>query len=535
MPIFREIFPVFYTQLPQSLVGDFAAGFAAGYSSATYLEKIAEKVDSFNLSAGFIDLARGEYALYRLSDEISTSDVELTETIINPDLHLLKSDWGGLPALIKGEGLIGDIKAVSTAEFILVYRHPLTHEKIVRVATESDLLALKMIAEELAPETIMAAGSATSGVIDQVMADGVHNGILLQPQTKIKRSPARIFSRSKDRAKEFVSSSFFTLQWHITQECDLHCRHCYDRSSRSPLPLSKGLRILDDLYAFCQTHFIKGQVSFSGGNPLLYPDFTALYRAAVERGLQVAILGNPTDQKVLAELTALKAPVFYQISLEGLSEHNDYMRGSGHFRRSLEFLDLLKNAGIFSMVMLTLTRANLDQVLPLTEILQGHVDLFTFNRLAMVGEGAGLYSVEPEKYRQFLPKYMAAAEKSSFIALKDNLFNIIKQEQGQSWFGGCAGYGCGAAFNFMALLPDGEVHACRKLPSLLGNIFSSDFERIYHSELAERYRQGAESCRDCEIRPVCGGCPAVTYGFDLDIFADKDPYCFLTQPHRTDC
>ena len=31
-------------------------------------------------------------------------------------------------------------------------------------------------------------------------------------------------------------------------------------------------------------------------------------------------------------------------------------------------------------------------------------------------------------------------------------------------FGGCTGFGCGAAFNFMAVLPDGEVHACRKVP-----------------------------------------------------------------------
>ncbi len=105
MPIFREIFPVFYEKLPRSLVGDFAAGFAASYSSATCLEKIAEKVDSFNLFAGFIDLARVEYALYQLPDEISTSDVELTETIINPDLHLLKSGWGGCPAVTYGFGL----------------------------------------------------------------------------------------------------------------------------------------------------------------------------------------------------------------------------------------------------------------------------------------------------------------------------------------------------------------------------------------------------------------------------------------------
>jgi radical SAM protein with 4Fe4S-binding SPASM domain len=146
----------------------------------------------------------------------------------------------------------------------------------------------------------------------------------------------------------------------------------------------------------------------------------------------------------------------------------------------------------------------------------------------MVGEGASLYSVEPEKYRDFLEQYLAAAENNPVISLKDNLFNIVKEEQAQPWSGGCAGYGCGAAFNFLSLLPDGEVHACRKLPSLLGNIFSESLSEIYHGALAERYRQGSSACRDCQIRPVCGGCPAVAYGFGLDVFKDKDPYCFYS-------
>ncbi|MCK7513012.1 MAG: hypothetical protein MZV70_59310 [Desulfobacterales bacterium] len=39
--------------------------------------------------------------------------------------------------------------------------------------------------------------------------------------------------------------------------------------------------------------FVGGQVSFSGGNPLLYPKFLDLYRAAVDRGFPVVILGKP--------------------------------------------------------------------------------------------------------------------------------------------------------------------------------------------------------------------------------------------------
>jgi len=509
------------------LRSDFEAGLKLVHSPEKWLAEIVEKVDIFNLSPAFVDLARIEYVSYQLRIDLGASVGELAETIVNPNLHLLKSVWSGLPEVIKRETSIENLKAVAEDEFILIYRHPANREQIIRKATKSDLLALKIISEELVPEELVGSGLASREVVDQVMDDGVHNGILMQPQSRIRRTPDRVFSREKDRDNEFMSSGFFTLQWHITQKCDLHCRHCYDRSDRRPLPLDKGLRILDDLHDFCRAHFVKGQVSFSGGNPLLYPDFIVLYKAAVDRGLQVAILGNPTDRETLAELVAIKAPVFYQVSLEGLPEHNDYMWGPGHFQRSLKFLDLLKDVGIFSMVMLTLTRANLDQVLPLTEVLRERVDLFTFNRLAMVGEGSSLYSVEPEKYRDFLPRYLAAAEKTPFIALKDNLFNIIKQEQNQSWFGGCAGYGCGAAFNFVALLPDGEVHACRKLPSLLGNIFSADLEQIYHSDLAERYRQGAKACQDCKIRPVCGGCPAVSYGFGLDVFADKDPYCFF--------
>lgn len=530
MFVFKEIFSRSLALFPQLQDNSFWAG-PGDCSSHTVLfdhllEKLVEKTKELNLPLYLCDLVRLEYAVYQQgnSEFIQVSE-NLTELTLNPNLQLFRSGWSGLIAVFKGQASLAILEPVLDGEFILVYRHPESRKLIIRRATNSELLTLKLISQEMTLEMVARAESVSFRVIDQVVAEAVRSGVLLKPQSQIRR-PSTVF-RGMTVKSDLLVSDFFTLQWHITQKCDLHCRHCYDRSDRTPLSLGQGLRILDDLHSFCRSHFVRGQVSFSGGNPLLYPHFMSLYEAAVERNLQVAILGNPTDRKTLATLTAIKTPVFYQVSLEGLAEHNDYMRGAGHFQGALDFLGLLKEFGIFSMVMLTLTRANLDQVLPLAEILRKRADLFTFNRLAMVGEGAALYSVEPEKYRGFLCRYLAAAENNPVMALKDNLFNIIKNERSQPLFGGCAGYGCGAAFNFLSLLPDGEVHACRKLPSLLGNIFASSFQDIYYSDLAERYRQGSSACTGCKIRPVCGGCPAVVYGFGLDVFKDIDPYCFL--------
>jgi selenobiotic family peptide radical SAM maturase len=178
------------------------------------------------------------------------------------------------------------------------------------------------------------------------------------------------------------------------------------------------------------------------------------------------------------------------------------------------------------MVMLTLTRDNLDQVLELGERLRGITELFTFNRLATVGRGAELSAVPPEEFPDFLARYMDAAETNPCMGFKDNLFNLLRWQRGLSLEGGCAGHGCGAAFNFLALLSDGEVHACRKLPSLIGNIHQQRLNEIYHGHAARRFRSGSKSCSTCPIRPVCGGCPAVSYGFGRDIFTDLDPYCF---------
>lgn len=321
----------------------------------------------------------------------------------------------------------------------------------------------------------------------------------------------------------------FTLQWHLTHACHERCRHCYDRSALEPLDFTSALAVLAELGRFCERRGVTGGVSFTGGDPWLYPRFLEVYAAALEHGFEVSVLANPVGEEALAALVAIRRPRYYQVSLEGCEATNDAIRGRGHYARVMAFLDLLRAARVRAHVMLTLHRENLGDAERLAEALAGKVDRFLYNRLAQVGEGAQLEQPTREEYVAFARRWLLLAKQHPFVGLKDNLLNIPLHHFGKKLSGGCTGAGCGAAFNFLALLPDGEVHACRKLPSPLGNVRQRSLDAIYDSEAAARYRVGSRACALCEIRNRCGGCLAVTWGTGRDPFEARDPHCFFSE------
>ena len=157
-------------------------------------------------------------------------------------------------------------------------------------AAEEDLLALKIISEDMTPEEAALEARVPIGVIDRAIWQAVDKGILIAPPSLIKRPVARVPKGAPD---ELITAHVFTLQWHITNACDLSCKHCYDRSKRSPLTLEKGKKILRGLRDFCKAKHVSGNVCFTGGNPFLHPNFFELYKEAADLGFGTSILGNP--------------------------------------------------------------------------------------------------------------------------------------------------------------------------------------------------------------------------------------------------
>ncbi len=522
----QTIYPTCRALLDSDIWDALVAEYTAEQNVRSFEEFLTQCIREPGLPEFLPGLARLEHAIAETRQRGQEISPDVDRREINPTLSLIESSWKDLPTFIDSRDDPPHDPPQRGEERILVWYHPNNKAVRYRRATDEDLLVLKMIAEDIAPGAVAQEGRVPRVTIEDAIDRAAANGLILKPRSLIRRDRGDTEAwRSID--ERFIESSFFTIQWHITQACDLHCRHCYDRSRRSPLTLDAGIGILDDLAAFCMNRHVRGQVSFSGGNPLFHPHFFDLYRAASERGFVTAILGNPTTRENLERIVEIQQPSQYQVSLEGLEEYNDYIRGDGNCRDVMAFLPILRSLGITAQVMLTLTRDNIDQVLPLAEILRNEADSFTFNRLSQVGEGAQLAIPSRDEYRAFLIDYVEAAKTNPVMSLKDNLTNILFHQRDEPLFGGCAGYGCSAAFNFIAILPDGEAHACRKFPSYIGNVHHQSIGEIYDSEAARRYRAGTEACRFCPIRPVCGGCLAVMYGQGLDIFEARDPHCFM--------
>lgn len=387
-----------------------------------------------------------------------------------------------------------------------------------------DLLAVKIVDEAHNLLELSRAYGTQIKFLQKILAYGKDRGYLCRNISKIVRSEPP-YQTAYFPNENFKISEVFTLQWHITNRCDMKCQHCYDRGSITELPLPQNLKILEDFYQFCEEMGAFGHISFSGGNPFLYPDFLKLYQKASEMGFGLSILGNPVTEEAIAQICEIEVPAYYQVSLEGLEEVNDKIRGKGHFKRTLSFLKLLEKYDVPRGVMMTLHEINLEDLIPLALYIEEFTDTFTFNRLSLVGEAKGLTPTSKEKFFKVLERFLEISEEKGYLELKDNFFNYLLIKQGKPLSGGCTGFGCGAAFNFLVLLPNGEVHACRKFPSPLGNILSASLKEIYYSEEAQRYRLGSIKCQGCKLYGLCRGCLAVTHSYNLDPFKELDPYC----------
>ena len=79
----------------------------------------------------------------------------------------------------------------------------------------------------------------------------------------------------------------------------------------------------------------------------------------------------------------------------------------------------------------------------------------------------------------------------------------------------------------MTILPTGEVMACRRFESPVGNLFRKPIYNLYNGPEMEAYRQYErfEKCSRCELLRFCRGCPRSARLYTHNFYA-PDPQCW---------
>lgn len=337
---------------------------------------------------------------------------------------------------------------------------------------------------------------------------------------------------------------YFAFQWHITDECDQRCKHCYIFSEDNCKSLDfmtweQMQSVIDNCCDMCDRYNRLPYFYITGGDPILHPDFWRLLKLLKNKNIPFTILGNPfhlTDEvcKQLKEYGCQK----YQLSLDGMRETHDWFRKPGSFDCTLEKISCIKNAGIRSVVMTTVSGKNREEIPDLidTVVKQG-VDIFAFSRYCPTSEEKDT-GMTPQEYKELLETCYQKFQKyetegcNTYFNRKDHLWTLYEYEKGifhipekaeeNIIYGGC---NCGNCH--LTILPTGDLYACRRFESKVGNVFEDRIADLWVCDAMEAYRDYTKfkKCFKCELLRFCRGCPAVAYGTTRN-FYEADPQCW---------
>lgn len=332
---------------------------------------------------------------------------------------------------------------------------------------------------------------------------------------------------------------YFAVQWHVTEACDQRCKHCYIYNGRErandELSIETLKMIIEDFMDTCDRMDKLPLVSVTGGDPLMYPEIWEFFEILRENSIKFSILGNPfhLNNEVAEKLKSLGC-YNYQMSLDGLKDTHDFIRKPGSFDATLEKIACLNQAGIYSTIMTTVSKMNLQEIPELVPIVvEAKVKNFSFARYCPNPDDLENL-ISPNEYRDFLEKMWTIYEKykdcGTRFSLKDHLWKLFLFEKGlfsPSYEEDIIYDGCHCGITHMTILSNGTVYACRRCESPIGKVPEQSLYDIFWGKEMDEYRQfnQFEKCADCELLRFCRGCPAVAKCATGNFYA-PDPQCW---------
>ncbi len=317
--------------------------------------------------------------------------------------------------------------------------------------------------------------------------------IFEKPQPSIVNRPSSLVPRQSP----LPSLRYLELQ--LTARCNLSCRHCYlGKPKNMELNFDSVRKILKEF------EDIQGlRLIISGGEPMLYFNFWEFNNILPDYNFRKVLL---TSGWFLGKEEALKLNVNeVQVSLDGLEDGHDILRGKGSFKRAITAMKYVKEAGI------DLSAATMVHPYNLNDF-QKMADLLNSYNVSEWGIDVPLQTGNLKSAKDFIVSPDEGAERLKFA-------------YGGSYHGGSEGYVCGR--HICTIMPSGKVCKCGFYEDRpLGNIeegLRNCWERNYHMPLKDL------QCHDCIYIEECqGGCR-----FRAETPTSPDPVmCALYKPRK---
>ncbi|MBE0426903.1 MAG: radical SAM protein [Nitrospirae bacterium] len=348
----------------------------------------------------------------------------------------------------------------------------------------------------------------------------------------------------------------FFIQWHLTEKCNLKCKHCYQTDKKTDEMSFEEIKktsdeISETVNEWKKAYNINYSLSFNitGGEPFLRKDLFAILSEIKYSGADVYLLTNGIliDERKAKVLAGIGVDGV-QVSMEGPEKIHDSIRGKGSFSSSVRGVRHLLDAGLGVTLNVTLSSVNAEYFEDMTEIaLTLGVQRLGFSRLVPSGRGEAMLKemLDKERVRELYEKIFSLDTGKLEILTGDPVASRIREKITKEStseknplnedFGNIATGGCAAGISGLTILPDGTLLPCRRLNIPVGNIRKDSLREIWATSgvlesLRDRRRYKGK-CGICKMWAICRGCRAIAYAYAKtegeDDFLVEDPQCFI--------
>ncbi len=287
------------------------------------------------------------------------------------------------------------------------------------------------------------------------------------------------------------------LQLFLTRKCNLRCTHCYVSAGNAldqELDTRDWIDIIDQFSAMNAGDV----VTFSGGEPLVHPQFDDIARQVKQAGHKVYLLTNgiAVDRERAQSLVGVVDTV--QLSLEGTNpDTHDFIRGNGSYQRAINGLKSLLDCKFPVEVVFVVLPGN---VTDLRDNLGDFVEGFGTSNLT-VALGVVNFVGRAEDGLEDPPE--------SLVGHVVDAYPDVQWLRRGSWVSNRIVRGCPLA-NSVVIDADGRITTCPYLHYLSPHNIrytalsdASSLDRAWHAQTIRL----SPKCRDCDLRNFpCGGC-----------------------------
>jgi putative heme d1 biosynthesis radical SAM protein NirJ1 len=344
--------------------------------------------------------------------------------------------------------------------------------------------------------------------------------------------------------------------WNSTRTCNLKCVHCYmdsdARKYEGELSTEEAKSFIDDLAEFNVPVLL-----FSGGEPLIRPDFFELAEYARDKGIRPTLSTNGTliTREVAQRIKDIGVG-YVGISLDGLREVNDKFRGrSGAFEAAMQGIQNCVAVNQRVGLRFTINSHNLAELDNIFDFIEEeNINRVCFYHLVYSGRGNQMVEedVSPAESRQAMETIIRRTVDFEKRGLRKEVLTVdnhcdgvylylraLKEnpEKAQSikdLIGRNGGNRSGIAFG--AVDPAGYVHPDQFTQHIsFGNVRERKFGDIWtdmsHPILAglkDRKPLLKGRCAKCQFLDICNGNFRTRAQAVTGDFWESDPACYLT-------